>query len=124
MIKRVLIILAIVAATLGVAVAPAQADQRPCVSQQEYRNIVNESKRYPVTRNRAHDHFDTVGTMHKSWWGSDRYNVQRIYRKCAEWAGGGRVLVRYANWYRWSDSAMRVRWMDNNTSNPWHLMFW
>jgi hypothetical protein len=122
MIRRAFIAIALAAGVLSVS-APAEADQRPCVSKLEYRNIVNESMRYPATRERVHDHFDTVGTLHKSWWGSDRYNVQRNYRKCAEW-GGGQVWVRYADWYRNADSNMRVRWMDNNASNPWQWIFW
>ncbi len=83
---------------LGVVTAPAaSADQRPCVSWQEYQDIKWQYP--PATQGRVNDHFDMPGYLLEGWGTRSHHDVVRAYPKCREW-GPGYAVVWFDN-YSW-----------------------
>ena len=66
---------------LGLISAPAQADERPCVSRAEYRNMAF-SWWPPATRAKVNDHFDFQGRVDFATGGWGDRDVWVDYRKC------------------------------------------
>ena len=93
----------------GLTSAPAQADERPCVSRVEYNNISFTWP--PATQGRVHDHFDTRGFLTERWGPPAQRDVVRGYPKCRQW-GRGNVFVWFDN-YSW-DWRARVYAMTDN----------
>jgi hypothetical protein len=119
MLKRMFLGMLSVALTLGVTMAPAQAgDERPCVTQQEYRDVQTGWRQARVA-----DHFDTPGRAIGYEDGWERgINSVWMYRKCSAWGPGGwYVGVGYGNQHTgYGDRYMRV-WGKAPIS-PWQLL--
>ena len=112
MTKRIVLIAFTIALAGAVTVAPAQADERPCVSQREYRHVLtmeNDLAEDPGWRQaRVADHFDLHGTRIRYAHGDDGVDTVWKYRKCSAWGPRGwYVGVWYYN-YTWGDSYMRA----------------
>ena len=108
MIKRMVLIACTLALASGVTVSPAQADERPCVSQREYRDVQVGINGGPGWRQaRVADHFDIIGKrIRYSNVGGVIDSVWK-YRKCSPWGPGGwYVGIMYDN-YEW-DGYMRA----------------
>ena len=116
MVKRLFLgVLAAVLLTGLVTVAPAHADERPCVSWQEYYNIKNSWP--PPTKTKVSDHFDLWGYKQRSWTGpGERW----AYKKCAEW-GPGYVDVLYRR--NWDGYRLRVNAIAPSLRAPWYYLY-
>lgn len=98
-----------------VTVAPAVADERPCVSWQEYYNIRHQWP--PATKAKVSDHFDLWGNRQRGWTGAGE---RWAYKKCADW-GPGYVDV----WYRrdWDGWRLRVYAISPSLRAPWQYIY-
>lgn len=113
MIKLTLVVTTIIAFTAGVSLAPATAsDQRPCVSQHEFRDVRgtgNEGNVRGWRQARVANHFDIPGTRIRYYTDGDGVDAVWKYRKCSTWGPGGWYVGIWYDNYSWNrDNYMRV----------------
>ena len=108
--KSICITACTTALVAGATLAPAHADERPCVSQREYRDVQVLGEASPGWRQaRVADHFDIPGTRIR-YFSEDGYiDTVWKYRKCSAWGPGGWYVGIWYDNYSWEgDGFMRV----------------
>lgn len=120
-------LLAMTASVVGLAAlttAPAHAgDQRPCVSQAEYRNVLT-ARHNAWSMAKVQDHFDTPGRWITEYRDAEGTDVVREYTKCAGWArdsGTRYVGLWFDNYTHWD---YRFRVYRKNPNTAWAFPSW
>ena len=103
---------------VGVSSAPTQAgDQRPCVSQREYRDVqvgLGSPRRPGWRQARVADHFDITGARiryQNKPTDHDHRHVDAVwkYRKCSAWGPGGWYVAVWYDNHSLADGYMRAK---------------
>lgn len=105
--------------------SPAQADQRPCVSQAEYNHVITRNYRTAWTMAKVQDHFDIAGVwIAQDGWEPGITDVVRQYRKCSGWAAdsGTRVVGVWFRDYGFWDRKFHA-WA-KNPNTGWNFASW
>lgn len=105
--KSIVCVLSTTVMVVGLSAAPVEAsDQRPCVSQREYRDVREGPGGWRQAR--VADHFDLKGTRIRYSNVSGVIDSVWKYRKCSAWGPGGWYVGVMYNNYEWDDLYMRA----------------